>query len=192
MADDFGDDAGQRLCDWAVRIGMEAARTGGGDAELRYSVDALVRAMENARDMAPVPDEGRNRGTRVPQGFAKLDLHEFRDLPDYDAVQAAIDSKLADAGLWHGFREEGEITWLVFRVADAPAVSNAFGDLARDARRAGDRAQEVVRERAADLSLDAEPLEERAQRAREASRVLSGPDAPEVGRDMTKVQQRFR
>ena len=53
MADDFGDDAGQQIFDWALRLGMEGYRRGGGAAGQRAVEDAMGRleaALENARD----------------------------------------------------------------------------------------------------------------------------------------------
>lgn len=43
MADDFGDDAGQQIFDWALRLGMEGYRRGGGAAGLRGSAPSRTR-----------------------------------------------------------------------------------------------------------------------------------------------------
>ena len=53
MADDFGDDAGQQIFDWALRLGLEGYRRGGGPAEQRAVEEAIGRleaALESARD----------------------------------------------------------------------------------------------------------------------------------------------
>jgi hypothetical protein len=53
MADDFGDDAGQQIFDWALRLGLEGYRRGGGPAGQRAVEEAIGRleaALESARD----------------------------------------------------------------------------------------------------------------------------------------------
>lgn len=90
-----------------------------------------------------------------------------------------MDAKLAANDIWHGMTEDGGTPWLVFKTADAPAVTSAFDQLVSDTKEAASRAAERMRQeqvrddrsRAADR--DREPLKDRAERARRASDVQS-------------------
>ena len=185
MADDFGDDAGQQIFDWALRLGMEGYRRGGGAAGQRAVEDAMGRleaALENARDAIgakPGPSGGAPQAARTDARFARLDMSEFAALEDGQRIISAVDARLAANDLWHGMTEDGGTPWLVFKTADAPAVAYAFDQLVSDTKEAASRAAERIRQeqgrddrsRAADR--DREPLKDRAERARRASDVQS-------------------
>lgn len=185
MADDFGDDAGQQIFDWALRLGMEGYRRGGGAAGQRAVEDAMERleaALENARDAIgakPEPSGGAPQAARTDARFARLDMSEFAALEDGQRIISAVDAKLAANDIWHGMTEDGGTPWLVFKTADAPAVACAFDQLVSDTKEAASRAAERIRQeqgrddrsRAADR--DREPLKDRAERARRASDVQS-------------------
>lgn len=185
MADDFGDDAGQQIFDWALRLGMEGYRRGGGAAGQRAVKDAMGRleaALENARDAIgakPEPSGGAPQTARTDARFARLDMSEFAALEDGQRIISAVDAKLAANDIWHGMTEDGGTPWLVFKTADAPAVACAFEQLVSDTKEAASRAAERIRQeqgrddrsRAADR--DREPLKDRAERARRASDVQS-------------------
>ena len=172
MAEDFGDAAGQQLYEWTMRIGLYARQhpgAGSAQAQMQQAVDRLSAALEHARDMAP--EAGGTGGARLPE-YAKLDLHEFKELEDFPAIRRAIDSRLTSDGLLHYFNDDEQgRTWLVFRTADAPGVSAGFDALAGDARKAGERAAAQIRECSShdrEATRDEEPLVERATRVREA------------------------
>lgn len=78
MASDFGDDAGQELYDWMMRIGQDA----GGKA-MSDAAGKLAQALRNARS-------GARSGTETVDGerpeWAKLDMAEFKELPEYESV----------------------------------------------------------------------------------------------------------
>ena len=185
MADDFGDDAGRQIFDWALRLGMEGYRRGGGAAGQRAVEDAiglLEAALENARDAIgakPGPSGGAPQAARTDARFARLDMSEFAALEDGQRIISAVDAKLAANDIWHGMTEDGGTPWLVFKTADAPAVASAFDQLVSDTKEAASRAAERMRQeqvrddrsRAADR--DREPLKDRAERARRASDVQS-------------------
>lgn len=185
MADDFGDDAGRQIFDWALRLGMEGYRRGGGAAGQRAVEDAIGRpeaALENARDAIgakPGPSGGAPQAARTDARFARLDMSEFAALEDGQRIISAVDAKLAANDIWHGMTEDGGTPWLVFKTADAPAVASAFDQLVSDTKEAASRAAERMRQeqvrddrsRAADR--DREPLKDRAERARRASDVQS-------------------
>lgn len=82
MAEDFGDEAGQKLVDWATRVAMYQVRIGGpssGERAMREAAEQLTRALEAARDSLRDPESAEVR-TDVPAlpEWAKLDLAEFQ------------------------------------------------------------------------------------------------------------------
>lgn len=198
MADDFGDDAGQQIFDWALRLGMEGYRRGGGAAEQRAVEDAMGRleaALENARDAIgakPGPSGGAPQAARTDARFARLDMSEFAALEDGQRIISAVDAKLAAKNIWHGMTEDGGTPWLVFKTADAPAVACAFDQLVSDTKEAASRAAERIRQeqvrddRSRTADRDREPLKDRAERARRASDVQSH----DVERDRAPEQNR--
>ena len=195
MAEDFGDEASQRLVDWATRIAMYQVRIGGptaGERAMRDAAEQLTRALESARDSLrdPASAEVRADGPALPE-WAKLDLAEFQAMDGYEEIRSAIDLKLTSASLEHALYEEAGHAYLLFRSQDAPQVAECFDQLAGQARVAAERAAERVREQARDVGRDGrdrEPLEQRAQRARESAEAISGGEAPE--RDLGRGAQR--
>ena len=195
MAEDFGDEASQRLVDWATRIAMYQVRIGGptaGERAMRDAAEQLTRALESARDSLRDPQsaEVRTNGPMLPE-WAKLDLAEFQAMDGYEEIRSAIDLKLTSASLEHALYEEAGHAYLLFRSQDAPQVAECFDQLAGQARVAVERAAERVREQARDVGRDGrdrEPLEQRAQRARESAEAISGGEAPE--RDLGRGAQR--
>ncbi|MCC6099506.1 MAG: hypothetical protein LIV26_00280 [Atopobium sp.] len=198
MADDFGDDAGQQIFDWALRLGLEGYRRGGGPAGQRAVEEAIGRleaALESARDAIgaqPEQSGGAPKEARADARFARLDMSEFAELEDGQRVISAVDAKLAANDIWHGMTEDGGTPWLVFKTADAPAVASAFDQLVSDTRAAAGRAAERIRQeqerddRSRGADRDREPLKERAERARRASEAQSH----EAGRDRAPEQNR--
>jgi len=196
MAEDFGDDAGQQLYEWTMRIGLYARQhpgAGSAQAQMQQAVDRLSAALEHARDMAP--EAAGTGGTGLPE-YAKLDLHEFKELEDFPAVQHVIDSQLSSDGLLHYFNDDEQgRTWLVFRTADAPGVSAGFDALAGDARKAGERAAAQIRECSShdrEATRDEEPLVERAARVREACVAQAEGQAHEHVPELTHHMQETR
>lgn len=194
MAEDFGDEAGQRLVDWSVRFTMYHARIGGpahGERAMREAAEQLTRALEAARDSLrdPASAELRADGPALPE-WAKLDLAEFQELDGYEEVRSAIDLKLASESIEHALYEEGGRAYLLFRSQDAPRVADCLDLLAGQARQAAERAIEHVREQRQEIeeSRDREPLEQRARRARESAEAIHGSEAPEL--DVSRGAQR--
>lgn len=171
MASDFGDDAGEQFYYWMERIGERA-----GARAMERAAEKLVDAIGNARDGARTAQADvwteRSEGAlssvdqdRSLPELAKLDMSEFQELEGYDEIRGAIDSKLNSSRIPHDFlHDKGGTEFLVFRIADAPDLSRAFDDLASQARDARDRA--TVR--------GGERLDEKAARARAASRAMFG------------------
>jgi hypothetical protein len=195
MAEDFGDDAGQQLYEWTMRIGLYASgRPGAGSSQeqVQRAVDRLTAALEHARDMAP---EAVGHEASLPE-YAKLDLHEFKGLDDFPAVRSAIDARLSSDGLLHYFNDdERGRSWLVFRTADAPGVSASFDTLVGDARKAGERAAAEIRSqtrRDREAGREEEPLAGRASRAKAASRAQEETRAPEHAPEPRRHKQETR
>ena len=194
MAEDFGDEAGQKLVDWATRFAMYHAHIGGadhGERAMREAADRLTRALESARDslLDPAGAEVHTEGPALPE-WAKLDLHEFHELDGYDEIRSAIDIRLTSSSVEHALYEEGGHAYLLFRSQDAPRVAECLDSLAGQARQAAERAIEHVREHSQEIEdeRDREPLDQRARRARESAEAILGNEAPE--RDLSRGAQR--
>lgn len=204
MADDFGDDAGQQIFDWALRLGLEGYRRGGGPAGQRAVEEAIGRleaALESARDAVGAspgsPTEARQE-VRTDARFARLDMSEFAELEDGQRVISAVDAKLTANDIWHGMTEDGGTPWLVFKTADAPAVASAFDQLVSDTKAAASRAAERIRQeqerddRSRGADRDWEPLKERAERARRASEAQSRDTERERAPEQDRVETRSK
>lgn len=64
MADDFGDDAGKKIFDWALRLGMEEYRRGGvsaGQRAVEQAIGRLEAALEGARGADGAPPDAPAR-----------------------------------------------------------------------------------------------------------------------------------
>ena len=204
MADDFGDDAGQQIFDWALRLGLEGYRRGGGPAGQRAVEEAIGRleaALESARDAVGAspgsPTEARQE-VRTDARFARLDMSEFAELEDGQRVISAVDAKLTANDIWHGMTEDGGTPWLVFKTADAPAVASAFDQLVSDTKAAAGRAAERIRQeqerddRSRGADRDREPLKERAERARRASEAQSHDTERDRAPEQDRVETRSK
>ena len=179
MASDFGDEAGQELYDWMLRIGQDA----GGKA-MSDAAGKLVQALRNAR--SGVGPEATAAGSARPE-WAKLDMAEFKELPEYESVQAAISAKLDSAGLAHSFLDDQSNgkTYLMFRTEDAERLDGCLGELIEQTEAIAEKAEaglsrETERqpreeERGSQREggdPDKEPLDKRAEEARAASEQL--------------------
>ena len=126
MASDFGDESGEKLFDWMLRMGQDASQ----DA-IRASAERLKSAIRNLRGQIEEPaGEAEREGVRE---YARLNLSEFEGLPDYATLREIIDERLTDAAIEHDFVEVEGHDHLVFKVADAPEVDEVFGSLEHDA-----------------------------------------------------------
>ena len=189
MAEDYGDEAARELLGWAARIGIDAARSMGAGAGQRSTQEALGRLERSVEGMRAALADGSCR-TESPR-YAKLDITDVLGLPDPEGAERAVRGALDALGVDNGvYEDEAGRSHLVFRVSDAPQVERALERLRSGMGQATERAAEAAREagrgadepdRGADIpSRDAEPLAERATRAREASRSMSAEErAPE-------------
>lgn len=163
MTDDFGDDSGEKLVDWMIRIGQDA-----GESAMTASGERLASAFRRARG-----DDAIEGGAEADLGvaeWAKLDLSEFTSLPEYETIRQVIDEKLYREGIRHGFASMPEGEHLIFMVEDAPEVNEAFRELEDATHASAQRAEkELSRMRA---QAKDEPIAEKAARAKEASSRL--------------------
>ena len=179
MASDFGDEAGQELYDWMLRIGQDAGGKAMGDAAGR-----LAQALRNAR--SGLGSEAETADAERPE-WAKLDMAEFKGLPGYESVQAAISAKLESEGLAHTFLDDQSNgkTHLLFRIGDAEKLDGCLGELIEQTEALAKKASEdLAREELAELKADErdndreaedpdkEPLEKQAEYARAASEQI--------------------
>ena len=155
MASDYGDEAGEKLFDWMLRMGQDASQ----DA-IRASAERLKSAIRNLRGQIDEPlAEAEREGVRE---YARLNLSEFEELPDYASLREIIETRLDTA---------------------------AIEELECDADAACERA---VKERGRDLNAerDAEPLEQKAAAAREASQAHQA--AGKAEHEMERIEVKAR
>ena len=87
MASDYGDEAGEKLFDWMLRMGQDASQ----DA-IRASAERLKSAIRNLRGQIDGPlAEAERGGVRE---YARLNLSEFEELPDYASLREIIETRL--------------------------------------------------------------------------------------------------
>ena len=137
----------------------------------------MQRAFQNAtrttREAAGVDD----RAEESSPEWAKLDMHEFQGIEDYDAIKGIIEDRLAAHGVgstWFPDPETGK-EYLLFRIADAREVWQSFDELSRETDDAAAKAAEKIREqheKEPSRDRDDRTLDERAEDAREASAAL--------------------
>ena len=101
MADDFGDDAGDKLLDWSIRIMVERGRH-----HAYASSSKLAGALRNAQGRvmessgAPMPEAVER------EGWAKLDLHEFTGIDGWNDLKEIMDKDLVARGIVHEWFED--------------------------------------------------------------------------------------
>lgn len=181
MASDFGDESGEKLFDWFLRMGQDMSE----DA-LRASAEKLKSAIKNLR--GNLDDSTHEQNDEVRE-FARLNMSEFEELPDYASLKEIIDERLTEAAIEHDFAVVDGHDHLVFRVADAPEVDEVFASLEQDIDAELERACE-----ARDIELtqarDKEPLEDKAKAAREASKAAH--EAKEATREIERLEVKSR
>lgn len=167
MADDYGDDSGQKILDDLTRF---AERVGA--AAMIRRADGLHAALEHAKSTTA---QEKTRGGAAPVEYAKLDMHEFRALEGYDDIKKIIEAKLRVHGVdaaWFADEQLGK-EYLLFHVSDAQEVWQGLDELSRETESAKAKALERLR-REAERVRDERPLEECAKEARKASEALEG------------------
>ena len=178
MPSDFGDESGEKLFDWMLRLGQEA-----GQAAMAHSAARVSMAFRNAVGEighGQSAAAGIERASEATE-WAKLNLHEFKGLPEFETIKEIIDANLDREALSHEFFSEGEKSYLIFRVGDAPEVARCFDELAQETTQAAKKAeQQLSREKghasgARDLEVlkepDKEPLQDRVEAFRKSAEL---------------------
>ena len=184
MPSDFGDESGEKLFDWMLKVCQDAS-----EAALLSSAERLKGAFKNARGEVGQMADAPGKGEQVPE-WCKLSMAEFEALPEYGTIKEVIDSKLDSQKIEHDFfTDKDGRDFLLFRMEDAPDVSDAFKDLEEQTDRAVDRVlvdRGLTREQVRDL----EPLEDRAANARNASKALDEARSPERDIELSEVRSK--
>lgn len=164
MPSDYGDESGEKMLDNFTRFGERM-----GEEAMRNRADRLHDAFEHAKARASEKGAPWN----APSEWAKLDMHEFREIEGYEEVKRIIESKMAARGVdttWFEDRENDR-EYLLFRIADAQDVWRGFDELSRETEGAKERAAENLKHEVG-RKRDERPLDERAEQARRASDQL--------------------
>lgn len=181
MASDYGDESGEKMLDSFTRFAERR-----GEFAMRQRAYEFQRACKNATAFAK-EQAGEHAGAEQDIEWAKLDMHEFRSLEDYQDFKEIIEAKLNAHGIepnWF-LDEQADREYLLFRVKDAREVWASFNELEQETEGVAERAAEKAKERVQEkhLGKDGRPLEERAKQAREASKALEAEKAPWLERD---------
>ena len=179
MPSDFGDESGEKLFDWMLRLGQEA-----GQAAMAHSAARVSMAFRNAVGEighGQSAAAGIERASEATE-WAKLNLHEFKGLPEFETIKEIIDANLDREALSHEFFSEGEKSYLIFRVGDSPEVARCFDELAQETTQAAKKAeQQLSREKghasgARDLEVlkepDKEPLQDRVEAFKKSAELV--------------------
>lgn len=184
MPSDFGDESGEKLFDWILRVGQDAT-----ESALLNQAEKLRNAFRNARGEIDPATESAIEGNETSE-WAKLKLAEFESLPEYSTIKEIIEKKLDAEKIEHEFfADKDGHDYLLFRISDAPDVSQAFSDLEKQTDVALDKALKS-RGLTRNQVRDAEPIEIRAQSARESAKALEA--ARETSRDIELSQGRAK
>ncbi|WP_283171486.1 hypothetical protein [Curtanaerobium respiraculi] len=122
MASDFGDESGEKLFDWLLRIGQDA-----GEQAMLQSADKLANAFRKARE--GIDGEAKAAATSDVREWAKLDMKNFAELPQYKSLKEIISGELASRGIEHVFAEEAGSDFLVFKAKDVHEIADVFHQL---------------------------------------------------------------
>ena len=172
MASDYGDEAGSKMIDDFMRFGERM-----GERAMYARAAQMQRAFRNATRTAREAAGVDGRAEESSPEWAKLDMHEFQGIEDYDAIKGIIEDRLAAHGVgstWFPDPETGK-EYLLFRIADAREVWQSFYELSRETDDACAKAAEKIREqheKEPSRDRDDRTLDERAEAAREASAAL--------------------
>lgn len=171
MASDYGDEAGSKMIDDFMRFGERM-----GERAMYARAAQMQKTFRNATRSAQELSGDHAPGGDAPE-WAKLDMHEFQGIEDYDAIKGIIGDRLAAHGVgstWFPDPETGK-EYLLFRIADAREVWQSFDELSRETDDAAAKAAERIREqhdKNPSRDRDDRTLDERAEDAREAAKAL--------------------
>lgn len=156
MASDFGDESGEKLFDWLLRIGQDA-----GEQAMLQSADKLASAFRKTRE--GIDGEAKAAASDVRE-WAKLDMKDFAELPQYESLKEIISGELASRGIEHVFAEEAGSDFLVFKAKDVHEISEVFHRLEEKVIAEKEHAKEAgIPERGHVQSEEREPQKPKAK-----------------------------
>ena len=191
MASDYGDEAGSKMIDDFMRFGERM-----GERAMYARAAQMQKAFRNATRSAQELSGDHAPGGDAPE-WAKLDMHEFQGIEDYDAIKGIIGDRLAAHGVgstWFPDPETGK-EYLLFRIADAREVWQSFDELSRETDDAAAKAAERIREqhdKNPSRDRDDRTLDERAEDAREAAKALEAESPTSRSRSVEPRLQEMR
>lgn len=143
MPGDFGDESGEKLFDWMLHIGERLSEEAMHDAAQK-----LVSALRHARSGIKA-EQADDAGTVV-----RLNMDEFKEIPEYDSIKAIIDERLSRESVKHEFAEIYGTEYLLFRAEDARTVSSVFEELELSVEENLDRAVKDIEMRRGEQNHD--------------------------------------
>ena len=175
MASDFGDESGEKLFDWLLRIGQDA-----GEKAMLESADKLATAFRKAREGI---DEKEVAASDV-KTWAKLDMGEFAELPSYETLREIIDGELETRGITHEFASEAGREFLVFKTDDVHEISEVFHRLEDTVLTEKEHAQK------ADIPERGDTREEKPVQQQKGSQKTE-PKGPDLNAPATEKQREY-
>ena len=142
-----------------LRVGQEA-----GQEALAKSAKGLAEAIRSTCADIEKTFGAQHDEAKTPE-WAKLSMREFDGLPEYETLADMISAQLKKEGVEHAFANDGGKRFLVFKANEAPSVAQAFRRIEESIPEACERAKGAL--------AKAEPLKERAARARAAAEEIA-------------------
>ena len=160
MPSEFGDESGEKFCDWLMDIGQQA-----GQEAMHAAARKLSVALKHTKGDLGV-DEAEPK-------WARLNLDELSKMEGYDSIKQILDKQLEDAGVEHSFFVDDRTGQesLLFKHEDASKVDRVFDELIEDVDRSLERAD-------TQLSRGEEPAK---TQTKETSRALGEAVCPRAG-----------
>lgn len=180
MPSDFGDESGEKFCDWLMDIGQQA-----GQEAMHAGAHKLSVALKHTKGDLGVDDD-------EPK-WARLNLDELSKMEGYGSIKQILTKQLDDSGVGHSFfvDEKTGKESLLFKHEDASKVDRVFDELIEDVDKSLERAdaqlsrsKEPTKTQTKETSRDSEPLEKRSARVRASSAVLEAERGQGRGRDI--------
>ena len=171
MPSDFGDESGEKFCDWLLQIGQEAGHDAMQGAAARLSI-----ALKKTKGDTPTE--------YIEQvEWARLNMVELESIEGYDSIKQILAKSLYEAGIDHSFFKDDKTGHesLLFRVEDATKVDRVFDELIENVDRSLEKAATQLeqtlekakeKDKEVEQDRDEEPLEKRASRVRASAKAL--------------------
>lgn len=180
MPSDFGDESGEKFCDWLMDIGQQA-----GQEAMHAAAHKLSVALKRTKGDLGVDD--------AEPKWARLNLDELSKIEGYDSIKQILGKQLEDAGVEHSFFVDDKTGQesLLFKHEDASKVDRVFDELIDDVDKSLERVNEELskgrqpaKNKEKETSRDSEPLEKRSARVRASSAALEAERSQGRGRDI--------